>query len=67
MKDVIHGYRYRVDWRGRLVLQVLAEDVTGPVTVSYSEFTYGRWRDAGTEDITRSANPPHKTITSEKS
>jgi hypothetical protein len=48
----IHGYRYRVDWRGRLILQVLARETFPDITHTGT----GRWRDATVEDITRTSS-----------
>lgn len=51
-------FRYRTNWRGQLILQVLEEAFSGDVTVSYGPLVYGRWRDALAQDITRTERQP---------
>lgn len=58
-------FRYRVNWRGKVILQVLVESIVGEVSVTNSDgnfIGYGCWRDARTQDITRSDRlmPPAK-------
>ena len=49
MKDL--KYRYRTNWRGKLILQVIyLHDAYAPEPYKY------RWRDATVEDITRREN-----------
>lgn len=44
------GFRFRTNWRGKLILQRLDEwtDCTYP---DYSHHQYSAWRDAGAEDM----------------
>lgn len=44
------GFRYRTNWRGRLILQVSYEHHFGPDSSGYGH-SETRWRDARIEDL----------------
>lgn len=43
------GYRFRTNWRGKLILQRMVKQVAGD---AYDCWDVAIWRDATTEDLT---------------